>query len=301
MVTFEPSDYSAASDPTRLFQESLSKMPFLASIDIKSFTAQDSLYQEYRGKYVYSQAVSEHEKVRTRLEAMGVRIVQDFIVSNSFVVEANKEQVATLAGMTGVIEVHTNKPFKSAVLPTPSNDEIPLQADLGRMLWSTASNKKAGRTADAPPQWNISNIGADKVWGMTGGPKSTGKGMVYAVADTGIDLNHPNIAAGYRGRKEDGGFDHNYNWWDGVRQPRSKGRRAVQVPRLASKMPCDDQGHGTHVTSIAVGQGGIGVAPLCPMDRLSQYGRRCRLHEHLPELPGILPGPPRLERQEPEA
>jgi subtilisin family serine protease len=82
---------------------------------------------------------------------------------------------------------------------------------------------------------------------------------VYAIADTGVDFNHPNINKNYIGRKEDGSYDHNKAWWDGVR--RLIASEGTAKCGFASNAPCDDQGHGTHVTSIAVGADGYGVAP----------------------------------------
>jgi subtilisin family serine protease len=90
---------------------------------------------------------------------------------------------------------------------------------------------------------------------------------VYAIADTGVDYKHPNIAQNYAGARTDGtgtritSYDHNYAWYDGVRKPVAASGRTQSRCGVASGEPCDDQGHGTHVTSTAVGQDGIGVAP----------------------------------------
>ncbi|NJC15956.1 subtilisin family serine protease [Micromonospora profundi] len=92
-------------------------------------------------------------------------------------------------------------------------------------------------TAPAPtgPEWNIRQIGADKVWSQLG---VTGSGIVVGSSDSGVDGGHPALRAGFRG-----GDDSWYDPWNGTRTPTDKG------------------GHGTHTTGSAVGRAGVGVAP----------------------------------------
>jgi subtilisin family serine protease len=87
---------------------------------------------------------------------------------------------------------------------------------------------------DGRPQWNVTAIGAEKVW-ATG---ITGPGIVIGIPDSGVDGHHPAVAAAFRG-----GDDGWYDPWNGTR------------------FPTDDNGHGTHVAGTAVGSNGIGVAP----------------------------------------
>ena len=80
---------------------------------------------------------------------------------------------------------------------------------------------------------NIKQVDADQAWGI-----STGAGIKVAILDTGIDYNHPDLAANYKG---------------GV----------SYVAGNAS--PMDDQGHGTHCAGIIAaarnGHGLVGIAP----------------------------------------
>lgn len=89
------------------------------------------------------------------------------------------------------------------------------------------------------PGWNITMIGADRVWSDFG---DTGKGIVVGQSDTGVDGTHPALSGSYRGRTA--GDD--YNWYD---------------PWNHTRSPHDNEGHGTHTLGTMLGSGGIGVAP----------------------------------------
>jgi len=97
-------------------------------------------------------------------------------------------------------------------------------------------------SASSPPKevgWNISMIGADKVWDEF---DVRGEGIVVGQSDSGADVNHPELHDSYRGNTE--GDD--YNWFD---------------PWNGTTSPYDGQGHGTHTLGTILGQNGIGVAP----------------------------------------
>ncbi|GII91899.1 S8 family serine peptidase [Sinosporangium siamense] len=98
-------------------------------------------------------------------------------------------------------------------------------------------------------EWNLGNINAPQVWAEA---KNRGENIVVANIDTGVEFDHPAVAAQYRGRKGDGRVDHNYNWFNPFRD-------------CTSGKPCDDTGHGTHTMGTMVGDDGtgntIGVAP----------------------------------------
>jgi subtilisin family serine protease len=96
--------------------------------------------------------------------------------------------------------------------------------------------------AESPPtgvQWNVSMIGADRVWEEFG---VRGEGVVIGQSDSGADVNHPELKETYRGNTT--GDD--YNWLD---------------PWNGKPSPYDDGGHGTHTLGTIVGQNGIGIAP----------------------------------------
>ena len=130
-------------------------------------------------------------------------------------------------------------PFVRAFLSTrPEVDRI-LDSPHLRPLHEPVPVSTGDQPAPASPPWNITFIGADRVWTELG---VTGKGIVVGQSDSGVDSAHPALRDGYRGR--DGQND--YNWLD---------------PWNHTRKPTDIDGHGTHTLGSAVGQGGIGVAP----------------------------------------
>ncbi|MBS3784133.1 MAG: S8 family serine peptidase, partial [Anaerolineae bacterium] len=119
-------------------------------------------------------------------------------------------------------------------------------------------------------QWNLRLIGLPEAWVFTRG--STGP---IAVIDTGVDLDHPDLAgklwtnAGEiesNGVDDDGnGYTDDVHGWDFV---------------SSDGLPDDDHGHGSHVAGIAAAQtdNGAGVAgvawesPIMPLRVLNSSG-----------------------------
>jgi len=99
----------------------------------------------------------------------------------------------------------------------------------------------SGDSGPAPTgvQWNVTMIGADRVWEEF---DVRGEGVVVGQSDSGADVNHLALKETYRGNT--GGDD--YNWLD---------------PWNGKPAPYDDGGHGTHTLGTIVGQNGIGIAP----------------------------------------
>ena len=96
-----------------------------------------------------------------------------------------------------------------------------------------------GQTPPSGVQWNVSMIGADKVWSEFG---VRGKGIVIGQSDSGVDVTHPELHDSYRGNTE----GDNYNWFD---------------PWNGKPSPYDENGHGTHTLGTILGKDGIGIAP----------------------------------------
>lgn len=104
---------------------------------------------------------------------------------------------------------------------------------------NSALAMSGGAFAPGDIQWNVTMIGADKVWSEFG---VRGEGIVVGQSDSGVDVNHRELHDQYRGLTE--GDD--YNWFD---------------PWNGKPSPYDDGGHGTHTLGTILGQNGIGIAP----------------------------------------
>jgi subtilisin family serine protease len=96
----------------------------------------------------------------------------------------------------------------------------------------------SSHSAPTSPDWNLTMIGADRVWNDLG---VTGQGIVVGQSDSGVDGHHPDLAPSYRGQ----GNQNNYNWYD---------------PWFNTTSPSDYGGHGTHTLGIILGKT-TGVAP----------------------------------------
>lgn len=94
-------------------------------------------------------------------------------------------------------------------------------------------------SSDSPIAPNLTHIGAPAVWARG----FTGQGVVVAVLDTGVDLNHPELAARWRGGAN--------SWFDPY------GEHPEQ--------PVDLSGHGTQVLGVMLAGDAsgmhLGVAP----------------------------------------
>ena len=124
-----------------------------------------------------------------------------------------------------------------------------ISADVPRSLMDELWNSKAvkwicpDRKVHAFLDNSVSLINAPDIWQLrdSGGDNITGKGVLVAVIDTGIDYMHPDLGGGFGpGYKVVGGYDFANNDSD----------------------PMDGNGHGTLVAGIIAANGNLkGVAP----------------------------------------
>ncbi len=139
------------------------------------------------------------------------------------------ENVMEVRGGTLVRLYLMTRPEVERVIPSPRLRAVPEDSPSPGYLTEV----------DGSVQWNISMIGADKVWNEF---NVQGQGIVIGNSDSGVDGNHPAIHDQYRGLNS--GDD--YNWFD---------------PWDGTTSPNDEGGHGTHTTGTILGSNGIGVAP----------------------------------------
>ncbi|MEH1165631.1 S8 family serine peptidase [Micromonospora sp. CPCC 205539] len=136
--------------------------------------------------------------------------------------------------LVNAVEVDGGPAVRAWLARRPEVDRVLVSQRL-RPLPAPAGQSRGDTPAPTGAEWNIRQLGADRVWSQLG---VTGSGVVVGSSDSGVDGTHPALRAGFRG-----GDDSWYDPWDGTRAPTDQG------------------GHGTHTVGSAVGRGGIGVAP----------------------------------------
>ena len=130
---------------------------------------------------------------------------------------------------------------RSDVLRIVANPSIQLQEP------SIAPAMTAGAV-----EWNITKVRAPEVWALG----YTGQGVVIGGQDTGYQWNHPALVGKYRGWNGSTA-DHNYNWHDAIHT--NNIHNSTQNPTgYDTKVPCDDNNHGTHTMGTMVGDDGLG-------------------------------------------
>jgi subtilisin family serine protease len=158
---------------------------------------------------------------------------QDYWIANAIQVTGDQDLVNELAKRSDVASIVKEQHYKLDSVEA-ADSEI------------TTSRTGSSASGDDTPEWGVADIGADDVWKQY---DDRGEGIVIANVDSGVQYNHPDLVAQYRGNNGDGSFTHDYNWYDPTGQCGTSG------------VPCDNNGHGTHTMGTMVGRNGIGVAP----------------------------------------
>ncbi|MCE1253471.1 MAG: S8 family serine peptidase [Anaerolineae bacterium] len=121
-----------------------------------------------------------------------------------------------------------NRPEVDRVLPSPHLRPLPQKPEVTR----------GNQSLNDDDDWNLKMIGAERVVNEL---HIDGSGILIGQSDSGMQGDHPELSAAYRGRNA--GDD--YNWLD---------------PWNHSSRPQDIGGHGTHTLGSILGQH-VGVAP----------------------------------------
>ncbi|MFE3518209.1 S8 family serine peptidase, partial [Streptomyces sp. NPDC059166] len=193
----------------------------------------NAAYKELRAKADKSQ-----KSLKTFLDKKKVGH-QDYWIANTVKVTGGQALVDELAKRSDVASIVKERTFKLDDIETSDKKVTTSRAAaLGAGTDSSADGTDA-------PAWGVSDIKADQVWDQY---EDRGEGIVIANVDSGVQYDHPDLVANYRGNNGDGTFSHDYNFYDptGV---------------CTTTAPCDNNGHGTHTMGTMVGKSGIGVAP----------------------------------------
>lgn len=181
-------------------------------LDLKAFKNKDRK-QQRTGliKGLKAKADATQENLKVFLKGERTRRVLSFWVFNGLAVTAPAKVIRQLAGQPGVERVR---------------------------LDDTLAQPEPQPAAGGLPEWNLNTIKAPQLWALG----FRGAGVVVAGMDTGVDVNHLDLASNWRG----GGN----SWFD---------------PNGEHSTPFDSAGHGTQVMGLLVGGdatgSAIGIAP----------------------------------------
>jgi subtilisin family serine protease len=198
--------------------------------------------REERLRFVYesltSQAEASQGNLRASLAARGVAH-RPFWITNMIEVSGDRALAEELSLRPEVARIAPNRSFARPPEPALQPEDVTIPS----------SSLRSSSFTDAQP--NVALVGAPLLWDRG----ITGEGIVIGVADTGISWQHADIRGRYRGVSGQS-VAHDYNWHDAIHSA-SPGNLCGSN----ASEPCDDNGHGTAVTSLAVGEEGLGVAP----------------------------------------
>ena len=185
---------------------------FSGRVNHRSFEVKDRRQRDARLlKALKEKATAAQKPLRALLQSNPARRVRELWVINGMAVTVPALRVRSLARLPGVESIRPD-----AILQAPV---------------TAAGNP-------APAEWNLNAVHAPELWSQG----HTGSNVVVANMDTGVDPNHPDLAAKWRGGSN--------SWYD---------------PHGEHASPYDRDGHGTQTMGIIVGgaSGGtaIGMAP----------------------------------------
>jgi len=179
-----------------------------------------------------------------------MKAVYDSLTSHAARTQAPLRRTLTQLGvaytpyfLVNAIEVDGGLPMRAFLSAQPEVARV-IDSPRLRPLPEPAPTEGGDEPAPLIPQWNLTSIGAERVWNEL---RITGSGIVVGQSDSGVDGGHPALRDGYRGR----GGRNDYNWLD---------------PWNHSPSPVDVGGHGTHTLGSIVGRAAgravaTGVAP----------------------------------------
>jgi len=191
-------------------------LQFSSTESANSVQLQRTISRSERGAMIQAlrqRSAAAQPRARKILAESGVSPLDLWMV-NALALEASPQLIARLAALPEVVEVRLDRILRLPVRP--------------------AAEAVSG-VSPAAEHWNLAAIGAPALWAQG----LTGAGVVVASVDSGVDLAHADLAAGWRGGSN--------SWFD---------------PNLQHPTPFDADGHGTGTLGVILGRNsGSGVAP----------------------------------------
>ncbi|MFD6531319.1 S8 family serine peptidase [Streptomyces sp. NPDC060184] len=171
---------------------------------------------------------------------------EGYWIANTVKVTGDQDLINRLAKRSDVASIVQERHYRLDDMETSDARITASRTNPSAAGSSAKSATDSSANGDTTPEWGVADINADDVWNQYG---DRGEGIVIASVDSGVQFDHPDLVAQYRGNNGDGTFTHDYNFYD------PSGNCA------ADGTPCDNNGHGTHTMGTMVGKNGIGIAP----------------------------------------
>lgn len=184
------------------------------------------------------------QQLQTMKAAGTVSGYQPLWIVNAVIVTGTAEAITALASLPDVTHLLLDAQHQYLTPPQLSeNENEPLDGGKGNLQNCRTNEGSLSPCQLDTPQWNIQQVRAMHAQVGLG---IDGSGVTIAIMDSGVDWLHPDLSSNYRGNNN-GNIVHTGNWYDTVNPSNSA--------------PVDPNGHGTHVSGLAAGQNGLGVAP----------------------------------------
>ncbi len=183
-----------------------------------------------------ARSARQRAAIESFLSAEGAVRVRDLWIINGFSTTLPAVAVKRLADKAGVQRIDIDsfvQGGRSQRMPAPRAQRVGAIPPLDASVQSTGDDAAVVLT-HPKPGWNIAAVRAPEVWALG----HTGKHVVVASMDTGVDLAHPALRRQWRG-----GLN---SWFD---------------PHGEEAAPYDALGHGTQAMGVIVGGSALGMAP----------------------------------------
>lgn len=168
--------------------------------------------------------------IEPMLTSLGATRVKDLWIINAVAVTVPAFAVKQLASQSDVARIDLDSFVQGGRSQrTPVSPNSSVEGDPAPQKDALPVSIK-----DVKSSWNIDSIHAPSVWALG----HTGRGIVVASMDTGVDLAHPDLRRKWRGGTN--------SWFD---------------PHKEQSAPYDALGHGTQTLGLIAGNPEIGVAP----------------------------------------
>lgn len=181
-----------------------------------------------------TRAAQKRAAIEPLLVARGAQRIRDLWIINGLAATLPAVAVKQLAAASGIERIELDsfvQGGRSQRLPAP---RAPYRGAVPPLPQPSAAAEDPGEVLRAAPGWNIAAVRAPQLWALG----HTGRGVVVASLDTGVDLAHADLQRKWRGGTN--------SWFD---------------PHGEEATPYDALGHGTQAMGVMVGGRALGVAP----------------------------------------